>query len=376
MGSTQWLHRITLTVVILVSVHLTADACSMFTLSDGEIVLFANNEDYIEPGVIWFVPDTRDTFARVNLGFKDDFAQGSMNEKGLCFDAAVVPEIPWTADPAKKDTLNLIEVIMNTCASVDEAVALFDQYNCSHLKRSQFMFADATGNCAVVTWDPPGKLSVARKKGTHMLITNDRYAWSGLRDQRFVLGERALKGAAQPSLDVCKQTLDAMHQCGKSAFTSYSNVFDLKSKQIHLFNLGDFNELVTLDFNEEIKKGPHTIKLQKLFKQSPDIKDIRAAAPRAYNTEIQLPAEILARYMGTYKVEGMDIQITIAKDGERGLTFEVNGKQAAMFPESETEFRFRESFGTVTFDAAPSGPAKGFTLHRPGDSRAIRIESK
>ena len=78
-----------------------ANACAMFSMVSGDTVLMGNNEDYIKPGYIWFVPAEGETLGRVNFGFSDKFAQGSMNEKGLCFDAAVVGKVPYTPDPAK-----------------------------------------------------------------------------------------------------------------------------------------------------------------------------------------------------------------------------------------------------------------------------------
>ena len=106
----------------------------MFTLVRDGMALMGNNEDFVEPGYVWFVPPAEGRLGRINFGFKGDrFVQGSMNEKGLCFDAAVTADIAWQPDPAKKDTENLLELIMDTCATVDEAETLFRTYNCKHL---------------------------------------------------------------------------------------------------------------------------------------------------------------------------------------------------------------------------------------------------
>jgi penicillin V acylase-like amidase (Ntn superfamily) len=74
-------------------------ACTVFTITTPTQTLFANNEDFNRLGAIWFVPASPGHFARVNVGFHDsygtvgDFAQGSMNEKGLAFDAMVVADV-------------------------------------------------------------------------------------------------------------------------------------------------------------------------------------------------------------------------------------------------------------------------------------------
>ncbi len=52
-------------------------ACSVFCVVRAGKVLFCNNEDYIKPGFIWFVPAAEGRFGRVNLGFEDQFAKGA-----------------------------------------------------------------------------------------------------------------------------------------------------------------------------------------------------------------------------------------------------------------------------------------------------------
>ena len=74
----------------------------------------------------------------MNVGFhnflyqREDLAQGSMHEKGLAFDVTVTSEIPWEANPTKETPDNLLEKIMNECATVDEAITYFHKYNCRY----------------------------------------------------------------------------------------------------------------------------------------------------------------------------------------------------------------------------------------------------
>jgi len=55
-----------------------------------------------------------------------------MHEKGLAFDVTVTSEIPWEANPTKETPDNLLEKIMNECATVDEAITYFHKYNCRY----------------------------------------------------------------------------------------------------------------------------------------------------------------------------------------------------------------------------------------------------
>ena len=365
-----------LTVFSLLGLTQIACACSMFTLTSDGVVLFANNEDFTKPGVIWFVTASPGKYGRVNVGFDDDFAQGSMNERGLCFDAAVVAEVPWTPDPAKKPIDNLFELIMDTCGTVEEALALFEEYQCRHLASAQFMFADATGACAVVTSDPRGGISIVRKESNHLLITGDRLAYCGFRAPSFMLGERALKTTQAATPEQCAEVLDVLHQTGKEVFTTYSNVFDLTNKRIHVWNLADYTERREFDLQEELAKGAHTLKLRTLFNDGPTIDELRDAPRRIYATEIQLPAETLAKYAGKYVVEVQNAEITILVDGADGLIYETaNKKQVRLFAESETVFRFRDVEGQLSFQTDATGAVTGLTLHRNGDGPAKRVSS-
>jgi len=91
----------------------TVSACTLFTIVQNDVVLMGNNEDFTKQGAIWFIPARNGNFGRVNVGFhhifgrREEFAQGSMNEKGLAFDAAVVEKIPWKPDPNKETPDNL-----------------------------------------------------------------------------------------------------------------------------------------------------------------------------------------------------------------------------------------------------------------------------
>lgn len=353
----------------------SAGACSMFSVAQGDTVYFANNEDFPSTGQITFLPGKGARLGRVNLSLADGFVQGSMNERGLCFDCAALPKVAWTRDPTKKDTKNLIELIMDSCGTVDEALAKFDEYNCTHLADGQFMFADASGASAVVTWDPPGKFSVVRRERPYLLITNDRVAWSGLRDPRFVLADRVLSAAPVIDLNTCKTALGVMRQHGPAVFTSYSNIFEPKSRQIHLFNLGNFDEELALDLGAELAKGRRTMPLAGLFQHSPALETITAMPQTTYDTEIRVPSETLAAFVGTYKANDADVTVVVTLDPDKGLLLAAAGQRAVgLMPESEADFRFRETFGTVTFERDASGRVSGMTMHRPGNAHLTRMD--
>lgn len=351
-----------------------AAACAMFTIVNDDVVLMGNNEDYIKTGYIWFVPGTKKRYGRVNVGFSDKFAQGSMNEKGLSFDCASLPKVPYTPDPKKETPKNLLEKIMDECATVDEAIEYFKRFNCPHLAGGQFMFADKTGASAVVTWDPADRISIVRRNTPYQLITNERLEFSGFRSQRFVLADRMLANVAEPSVDLARDVLKRIHQRGAGAFTSYSTVYDLKAGKVHVFNLANFEESVTIDLTAELAKGKHELPMEALFEHSPTLASIRDDEPVKYETRIDLSESQLQRFVGDYVYEsdGKEFPMSIAVQNAGLELSGVGQKAAVMYPESETLFRIFDG-SQVSFETDPNGEVLAMVLHRNGDHRAPRV---
>jgi hypothetical protein len=350
-----------------------AAACSMFTVAFDGHVYMANNEDFIEPGYIWFVPGGKKRNGRVNVGFADRFAQGGMNERGLAFDAAVVAEVPWTPDPDLETPKNLVEQIMDECATVEEAIARFETHNCTHLARTQFMFADRTGASAVVAWLPGRGLSVVRKHGPYQLITNTRLEASSFRCERHVVAQRILGDRSTYELGTVRDALDAMHQRGREAFTSYSTVYDLKAGTVTVYNLADFSRHVTYDLAVELARGKRAYELAKVFESPGALEAIRAAEPRRYDTEIVLATSALQRFTGTYRVQGTPAELRIELREGALVLVPPDGREAHLYPEEPTLFRIREG-GQLRFDLGPNNQALGLWLYRFGDHRAVRVE--
>jgi len=351
-----------------------AEACAMFTIADGGQVLMGNNEDFIKPGHIWFAPGTKKRYGRVNVGFSDGFAQGSMNEAGLCFDAAALHKVPYTPDKNKKTPSNLIHKIMNECATVDEAIEYFHRFNCKHLAGAQFMFADKTGASAVVTWDPGNHISVTRRDGSYQLITNDRLEFSEYRCQRFVLADRELANAEHPTVSTARDVLRRIHQRGSGAFTSYSTVYDLKAGTIHIFNLANFDEALTLDLKTELAKGKSSFAMTDLFQQSPPLASIRDDSQVDYDTRVKLTESQLQRFAGDYlfEADGQQFPMAIAVVGDDVVLRREGQRDAVMYPESETLFRLVDG-GQISFKLDADENAITLVLHRNGDHPAARV---
>lgn len=355
-----------LTVALMAS---PAYPCSVLAhVHDGEVFL-GNNEDYFLPGVIWFEPGRNGRYGRVNVGFDTAFAQGGMNEAGLAFDATALPKVPWKPDPGKKTPANLPDRILRECATVEEALAYFERFNCRHLADSQFLFADATGDAAVVAWLPDKGLDVRRIDGDRLIVTNTRLGFSGYRCPRWTKADQIL--AARGGIEAVRDALDASHQRGP-ATTTYSTVYDLKRKRVRVYHLSDFSTFVDFDLVRELQKGRQSFEMAALFETAWTLDALLNEAPRQYDTRIALPPEVLSEYAGRYQPEGADVVILIRVDGADLIWSAAGDPEARLFPESESTFRIAPDEGQVSFQRA-EGRVTGLTLHRGGDGFARRL---
>jgi len=352
-----------------------AQACAILSLHRDGQVLMGNNEDYIKPGAIWFSRGSRRAYGRVNVGFYDKFAQGGMNEKGLAFDAATLQEVPWSADPKKETPRNLIEKIMDECATVEEALAYFERYNCTHLANAQFYFADAKGDAAVVAWLPDRGLSISRPEGEYLIATNTRLEASGYRCQRHVRVSQVLEERKGPGLEAIAAALEAIHQHGPHAFTSYSTIYDLKARKVHVYNLADFSAVKVFDLAEELARQRHSYtKLSDLFPDGPKLESIMNQEQRSHwDTRVALDDEVLRRYEGRYSVQA-DIEAEILRDGKGGLILRAEGQnEAHLVPEGTGRFRLAPDRGTLTFHGNEAGVVEYAILHRQTDVPMKRL---
>jgi hypothetical protein len=219
--------------------------CTIFVLTDGDQVLFFNNEDWFNRNTrLWFVPAGKDHLGCAYIGFDDGWAQGGLNAAGLAFDwVSGIEEKYEPAAGLQPVRGNPSERMLESCTTVDEAVAFYHKFLEPDFRRSRMLIADRTG-VSVVIGAREGRLHVARR-------TDSRgFGWG-----RVAL-ERELKKSPAPTVGNGTAILRACLQPGDGG-TKYSNVFDLKSGTISLFPHPDRDESVTLDLAAELARGGH-----------------------------------------------------------------------------------------------------------------------
>lgn len=288
---TQLLFRAAVLAAAFAITHATATGCTVFYVYDGKVALAGDNEDWHHPhSQVWFVPATKDTHGIVYFGLglgkypdggiylpkvkipeggvtKIDstalygFPQGGMNDQGLFFGGAATDLVnPTIPAPGKKLPEGFIaDQILRKCANVAEAAKLLETYDAG-LPQGQLLFGDKHGDSLILE---AGNV-ILRKKGNHQVITNFRQSQvkpERIDCARFKMVTKTLAAEPPATVDLCR-TL-----CKKAGFagTLYSTIYDMTHGDVYIYNRYDFNRVVKLNLQEELRKGPRAVTLASLF---------------------------------------------------------------------------------------------------------------
>ena len=243
-------------------------ACTMVMVAKGDVMLAGNNEDWKDPDTkMWIYPATKDKYGRVCFGFGNGYTQGGMNDQGLFIDANALSHTGWKPAPGKPTFQgNLMDHILEHCATVNEAIAFFKKYNFPSLARAKFPIADARGESMVVEWGH-GKLQCIKRTGMYQVSTNfvqTNYKPGDYPCVRYKISEKILRAAKEVSIGLVRSVLSATHSELRYP-TLYSNICDLKNKIVYLYNFHNFEEAYVIDLAKELKKGGKTYDIPSLF---------------------------------------------------------------------------------------------------------------
>jgi len=246
----------------------SAPACTIFVLTDASHALFCNNEDWSNPRTrIWFVPASAGCYGRAYVGYDDGWARGGLNTEGLACDWVGGFSEAWQPGPAARCVRgNPTERLLESCATVEEAIAFCQQHPESDFARAKILVADRSGASAIIG-ARDGKLLIEPAHQSRGF----GYAFRTL--------EPLLANAPPPTVAAGARILHACVQNGRYA-TKYSNVFDLKSGEIFLFPLSDPASEVHFSLPAELQQGGH-------YFDMPQIRQQLAQAPRPLLVEMR-----------------------------------------------------------------------------------------
>lgn len=236
-------------------------ACTIFVLTDSRRTLFCNNEDYSNPNTrIWFVSAGENSYGCVYVGFDDGFPQGGMNTKGLAYDWVAGTSEEWRPDPTLPVSAGARQML-ERCATVEEAISFFRRRGELGFFMSRIMVADRSGASAIIG-AKEGALHVERSRQC-------RGFGYGEKTLEMLLGQQP----PDPTFTNGMHILRACQQNGRFG-TKYANIFDLDSGEIVLLPFPDHDDEVTLNLQDELKKGDH-------YYDIPEVRQQMTQAPRS-----------------------------------------------------------------------------------------------
>lgn len=229
-----------------------AKACTIFVLTNESRTLFFNNEDWSNPeSRLWFVSAGKDHLGCAYVGFDDGWAQGGVNTAGLAFDWVAGETVNYTpANDLARVRGNSAQRMLETCASVDEAIAFYRTHRETEFARARILIADRSGN-SVIIGAKDGALTFDRRAGNRGF----GYGWKVLQEQ--------LTPTLDPTVANGVKILRACAQPGATP-TQYSNVFDLRSLEITVYPAPTSGNGVRLDLTAELAKGDHSYRIRHL----------------------------------------------------------------------------------------------------------------
>lgn len=244
----------------------TALACTIFIVSDDNKVLVGNNEDYTPNSntFLWVRPQEQGKNGYVFWGFEEKFPEGGMNDKGLFYDVAALPQkVNLIKDPNKTDFEGyIVEKILQECGSVAEVIKLVSKYNLTWQEKAQIMVADRTGDYAIINAS-----YIIHPTDHKYVLTN--YNLNDTTNRGFKCWRRntayQLLNTNPISIDLFTKILDKTSQRETDNGTVYSQVCDLKSNTIYLYHRHDFSRVNKINLSELLQKGRQDIEIRNLF---------------------------------------------------------------------------------------------------------------
>ena len=235
-------------------------ACTVFTAANDTLVLVGNGEDWRQSDpYVWYVPPTPDAYGVVYFGFEVVSGYwhtfGGMNDQGLFWDILSTPTYPsgYSSDkPVYPEYLP--NLVMERCASIEEVLDIFDAYDLSFMgtAREQYMFADRARASVIVERD-----TVIHKSDDYQVVTNffqSDPSLGGWPCWRHDLTVRLLEENEDVSVDHFRSILHAVYRLGDFE-TDYSTIFDLKNGIVYVYLNHDFENVLTINVQDELAHG-------------------------------------------------------------------------------------------------------------------------
>ena len=265
--------------------------CSVITISKGDRVFFAGNDDFINPDqYYWVEPGDSSRYGVIWIGRPDNPQQG-INEKGLAYDASGLPRFevnPHTERlPVSGEYYhNYLMQIMHECSTVTEVIEWANKHQRFPYMHDQMHFADRAGDAVIISAGKDGEMVFTRKTAgdgflvsTNFNVANpaNAYTYPCWRYDKAneMLGQLINREGALNFNDITG-VMDAIHQ-ELSSWTIETLVADLVNGVIYLYYFYQFDDPVIINVKEELANPREAGPLSRLFPE-----DVQLEAANRY----------------------------------------------------------------------------------------------
>lgn len=288
----------------------TLFSCTGLFISNDEVKLLGLNEDFHQYDTMYYVVEpTAEEYGMVAFGHSNSI-QAIINDKGLCYDGYGAPhkEVTYNSHLPESDG-SLIFQAMRSCSSVDEVKDLFNQYFNSWMSDGQLLFTDRYGSSAIFEGD-----TIIDISGEFQVITNfyqsdpeSGIPYGFYPSPRYDYLVEQLGNTQNYSIELVRDLLDDVHVENQSSpagliSTVYSLVVDLVERDIYIYNLYNYDEVVVVNIDEEISGGGKAVSLEELFNSS------------IYEDGIDMEIDIISSYPNPFNPTTR-IDYTVPKSG-------------------------------------------------------------
>jgi hypothetical protein len=238
--------------------------CTVITVSQGNRVFFAGNDDFHNrDSTYWVDPGSARRYGAIFFGKPDNVQQG-FNEKGLAYDANGLPKVPVTSHSGQKPVnggyASYPIQILQACASVEEVIAWVQEHRWHEAMHDQMHFADASGDAVVISVGPGGKVAFTRKPaGDGFLVStnfnladpsNGSYpCWRYARAEEML---SSINGQSELTVELVASIAEAVHVANPSGWTLYTVVADLPQRLVYVYYMFQYEAPIVLSIDEEI----------------------------------------------------------------------------------------------------------------------------
>lgn len=241
------------------------ESCTIFFIEKDGVVLAGNNEDWKDPASkIFFYPAKNGKNGWIKFGWGSGFPQGGMNDKGVFWDGTSGPHLAMPISEASKTKMAtpIMQKVIEECGNIEDAETIFSQYFCEDQYKAQYLVGDSSGNSIIVEGD-----NILKKTKNYQVLTNFYQSNPDLGGSpcwRFDKACEMLDKTTNFTTYFAGSILASTHQEGKYP-TQYSNIYDLKNGLIYLFYFHNYDEFITINLFEELKKGNRSYDIPNLF---------------------------------------------------------------------------------------------------------------